>query len=155
MLGRMFASAVQHPASRRLSALLALQLHEPWSVPRLASALGLTSRTLYRVARRDLGVSPMSLLRRARLVRARAELDARLPGTTVTRVALDCGFTHLGRFSQEYVREFGERPSETLQRARGRQWTSARGMEVASQPHPTQPANEPSDRRVIWRVLVR
>jgi transcriptional regulator GlxA family with amidase domain len=128
----MFASAVRHSASRRLSALLTLQIQEPWSVPRLSSALGLSSRTLHRVARRDLGVSPMSLLRRARLVRARAELDAALPGTTVTRVALDCGFTHLGRFSQEYVKRFGERPSETLHRARGRQSASAREMAIAS-----------------------
>jgi hypothetical protein len=34
------------------------------------------------------------------------------------------------------LREFGERPSETLHRARGRQWT------------------EPSDRRAMRRVLV-
>ncbi len=40
------------------------------------------------------------------------------PGTTVTMVALDCGLAHLGRFSQEYSRKFGEAPSETLRRAR-------------------------------------
>jgi AraC-like DNA-binding protein len=74
----------------------------------------------------------MRLLRQARLAQARSELAAPRPGTTVTRVALDCGFTHLGRFSQEYVRRFGERPSETLQRARGRQSTSAREMAIAS-----------------------
>jgi transcriptional regulator GlxA family with amidase domain len=74
----------------------------------------------------------MSLLRRTRLLEARAELEAAPPGATVTRVALDCGFTHLGRFSQEYVRRFGERPSETLQRARGRRSTSAREMAIAS-----------------------
>jgi transcriptional regulator GlxA family with amidase domain len=132
MLGGMVALPIQQPAYRRLSALLTLQLCEPWSVTRLSGALGLSSRTLHRVVRREFGVSPMSLLRRTRLAQARAELEAGRRSTTVTRVALDCGFTHLGRFSQEYVRRFGERPSETLQRARGRRPIPAREMAIAS-----------------------
>jgi AraC-like DNA-binding protein len=59
----------------------------------------------------------MSLLRTARLKQARLQLDAPRPGATVTEVALDCGFTHLGRFSSEYRRRFGELPSQTLRRA--------------------------------------
>jgi AraC-like DNA-binding protein len=35
----------------------------------------------------------------------------------VTKIALDCGFSHLGRFGLEYKRRFGESPSETLKRA--------------------------------------
>ena len=38
--------------------------------------------------------------------------------TTVTRAALASGFSQLGRFAVEYRRVFGERPSETLRRAR-------------------------------------
>jgi transcriptional regulator GlxA family with amidase domain len=107
-------------ASRRAQDLLASRLHEPWSVFRLAWTLGLSNRTLHRVVRRELGLSPMQLLRRARLAEARSRLETARPGGTVTRVALDCGFVHLGRFSQEYARQFGESPSETLRRARRR-----------------------------------
>ena len=116
----MLESPTGHPASRRALALLVVRLDEPWSIDRLARALGLSSRTLYRVLRRDFGVSPMSLLRRVRLARARSELETPGPEATVTNVALDCGFTHLGRFSQEYARQFGELPSETLWRGRRR-----------------------------------
>jgi AraC-like DNA-binding protein len=128
----MFDIQTPYPPPRRTSDLLLARLDEPWSIGRLSQTLGLSTRTLHRVVRREAGVSPMRLLRQARLAQARSELAAPRPGTTVTRVALDCGFTHLGRFSQEYVRRFGERPSETLQRARGRQSTSAREMAIAS-----------------------
>jgi transcriptional regulator GlxA family with amidase domain len=112
--------------SRRAADLLADRLYEPWSVERLASVLGLSSRTLHRVVRRELGVSPMTMLRRVRLAQARADLEAPTPRTSVTGVAYDCGFNHLGRFSQQYARRFGESPSKTLRRARGRQTESAR-----------------------------
>ena len=62
----------------------------------------------------------MMLLRRARLAQARADLEAPGRNTSVTNVAYDCGFSHLGRFAQEYARRFGESPSETLRRARRR-----------------------------------
>jgi AraC-like DNA-binding protein len=128
----MFDIQTPYAPPRPTSDLLLARLDEPWSIGRLSQTLGLSTRTLHRVVRREAGVSPMRLLRQARLAQARSELAAPRPGTTVTRVALDCGFTHLGRFSQEYVRRFGERPSETLQRARGRQSTSAREMAIAS-----------------------
>jgi transcriptional regulator GlxA family with amidase domain len=34
--------------------------------------------------------------------------------TTVSSVALACGFAHLGRFSATYASKFGEAPSVTL-----------------------------------------
>ncbi|HEX9188265.1 MAG TPA: helix-turn-helix transcriptional regulator [Vicinamibacteria bacterium] len=104
------------------------RLDEPWSVGRLAQALGLSARTLHRVVRRELGVSPMRLLRQTRLAQARSALAAPRPGTTVTTVALDSGFNHLGRFAQQYARHFGESPSETLRRARRRQAAGAGGI---------------------------
>lgn len=103
-----------------ISELLFDRLSEPWSVDRLAATVGLSSRTLHRVLRRELGLSPMTLLKRVRLDQAKADLEAADPRTTVTGVAYDCGFAHLGRFAVEYARRFGESPSQTLRRARAR-----------------------------------
>jgi AraC-like DNA-binding protein len=45
----------------------------------------------------------------------RQQLTVASPGqTTVTQVAYDNGFYHLGRFSADYRRLFGELPSKTL-----------------------------------------
>ena len=114
----LFGSPSDRSPSRRAVALLADRLQDSWSVERLASAVGLSCRTLHRVVQRELGVSPMVLLRRVRLAQARADLEAPGRNTSVTNVAYDCGFSHLGRFAQEYARRFGESPSETLRRAR-------------------------------------
>ena len=37
---------------------------------------------------------------------------------TISDLAMSWGFTHMGRFSVEYRRHFGETPSETLKRKR-------------------------------------
>ena len=74
----------------------------------------------------------MMLLRRARLAQARADLEAPGHDTSVTIVAHDCGFSHLGRFAQEYARRFGESPSETLRRARRRRAEPARAVPEAA-----------------------
>jgi transcriptional regulator GlxA family with amidase domain len=118
--------------SRRAAELLADRLQDSWSVERLASAVGLSCRTLHRAVRRELGLSPMMLLRRVRLAQARADLEAPGHDTSVTNVAYDCGFSHLGRLAQEYARRFGESPSETLRRARGRRAEPARAVPEAA-----------------------
>jgi transcriptional regulator GlxA family with amidase domain len=106
------------PSAHRALALMVNSMDEPSSITRLALESGLSKRTLHRVIRREFGLSPMALSRRIRLLEAQAELEAPRPDTTVTVVAFRWAFTHLGRFAGEYAREFGERPSETLQRAR-------------------------------------
>ena len=60
----------------------------------------------------------MEYLREIRLKRAREALLAADPcsATSVTEIALDSGFVHLGRFSSEYRNRFGESPSQTLRR---------------------------------------
>ena len=57
-------------------------------------------------------------LKDIRLERARAELLAGGDGVSVTTVAMAWGFTHLGKFSNDYRARFGELPSQTLRHAR-------------------------------------
>jgi AraC-like DNA-binding protein len=89
--------------------------HEPLSTGDIAEAVGLSARSLQEGFQTHVGTTPMAYLRRTRLQQIRDELRASDPATTnVTRVALDWGMTHLGRFAQAYRVEFGEAPSETL-----------------------------------------
>lgn len=85
----------------------------------LAELAGVSLRSLYAGFREHRGLSPMAYLRTVRLERVRQDLlnDATL--SSVTGAALRWGFAHLGRFSAEYRRAFGECPAETLRR-RGR-----------------------------------
>ncbi len=58
----------------------------------------------------------MEFLKRVRMRLARQQLLQAGPGRSVTFIALECGFAHLGRFAAEYKRYFGESPSDTIKR---------------------------------------
>jgi transcriptional regulator GlxA family with amidase domain len=61
--------------------------------------------------------SPRAALWSIRLEAANLRLTAPDEAASVSAVALDCGFTHLGRFAIAYRARFGETPSATLRRA--------------------------------------
>jgi AraC-like DNA-binding protein len=104
-------------ALRRAEEFLAAHMQMAVSLPEVASAAGVSLRTLTRVFRNKHGVGPIGFLRRRRLEATRRDLLAAEPGfETVTDVALRYGFAHLGRFAGEYRKAFGESPSETLRR---------------------------------------
>ncbi len=107
---------------RRAEEIMRARIDEPMSVADLARELGLSLRSLQLAFHNVHGEGPRARLTRARLELARAALLAAGPSRQVTSVALDCGFTHLGRFAEAYLRAYGERPSDTLARRR----TSAR-----------------------------
>ncbi|KIV72916.1 benABC operon transcriptional activator BenR [Pseudomonas sp. FeS53a] len=79
-------------------------------------AAGVSRFKLFEGFRRYFGVSPMAFLKRHRLLAVRqALLDDHSP-RNISAIAMAWGFTHLGRFSCEYRKLFGEPPSATLQR---------------------------------------
>ncbi len=83
----------------------------------LCRAAAVSERALEYAFKAVTGLTPMAYLIRLRLHRARQALLAAAPGaTTVSAVALDWGFWHLGEFSRAYNGLFGELPSETLRR---------------------------------------
>jgi transcriptional regulator GlxA family with amidase domain len=119
--GQSAPADTQRSSAERLqwaTALLTAGLEERLSVDEVVKASGFSERTLYRLIQTQQGTSPAALRRRTRLEAAHAELTAPGPGTTVTSVAVRFGFHHLGRFSRDYSRAFGELPSRTLSRAR-------------------------------------
>jgi len=83
----------------------------------LASAAGITPRSVQRLFQTTCGLCPQEWFRIERLNRVHDELSDARSGGSVTRSATRWGFFHLGRFSQYYRKIFGERPSETLRRA--------------------------------------
>ena len=84
----------------------------------LADVAGVKPRTLETHCRQYLRTTPLGWVRRTRLLWARRALLDAADDASVTRIALDNGFTQPGRFAALYDRHFGERPSQTLRRVR-------------------------------------
>jgi AraC-like DNA-binding protein len=82
----------------------------------LADRAGVSVRSLQTAFRQHLGMTPLQYLRQVRLSRAREDLLAsrHSDGATVSAIASRWGFTHLGRFAQDYRSRYGESPSQTL-----------------------------------------
>ena len=97
---------------------LRCHLSEPIELEKLAQIGGIRPRTLETHFKIFLQTTPLGWVRRARLARARRELQRSAPSATVTDVALSNGFNQLGRFAAQYRRVFGELPSTTIQRTR-------------------------------------
>ena len=109
----------------------------PFAVADFAALSGVSARSLHRAFRRCRGYSPMAFVRAARLERARARLVRGEAGATVTNIAQDCGFDHLGRFGQTYAARYGEPPSRTLEKARRSRLAAARAGPARSRRGPS------------------
>ena len=89
-------------------------LQDRLTIGDLCAALGVPERTLHVAVRSHLGLSPMALVKTMRLNAVRQALRSAAPGTQVMDIAARWGFQHAGWFSQDYKRQFGESPSQTL-----------------------------------------
>lgn len=104
-------------SASRLAALEAwidAHLAEPLTLGRLCAQAGVGARCLQKAFEARRGMSPMRHVAERRFAAARQRLLQASPPETVTTVALDCGFDHMGRFAQGYRQIFGESPSQTL-----------------------------------------
>jgi AraC-like DNA-binding protein len=84
----------------------------------VADHLGISLRSLQAGFRQWRETTPTAFLRRIRLQLVRDELLRSAKEASVTAVALQHGFSHLGRFSAQYRSAFGEDPSATLRRGK-------------------------------------
>jgi len=85
---------------------------EPVQIQSICAIASVSWRTVERAFMRVYGVSPKSFLTGIRLSQSRKQLLSRRQAT-IGQIALDCGFFHMGRFSQEYFSLYGELPSKT------------------------------------------
>nr|WP_231553663.1 AraC family transcriptional regulator [Aeromonas eucrenophila] len=93
----------------RLELLLKEALTECWDIGRMAGALHLSERQLYRLCQQHFSLAPMALLQRLRLQRAALLLASR--GDPVKEVARLCGFKNEYHFSTAFKRQHGLAPS--------------------------------------------
>ena len=91
-------------------------LASPLTVSAIADAVEISTRSLYSGFKDFVGLSPMQYVKQQRLLHVHEQLLAADPKQqTVTQIALQAGFTHLGQFAVDYQRQFGAKPSQTLQ----------------------------------------
>ena len=103
---------------RRAEEYMRAYLKETISIDDLLRICGCSRSMLFAAFRNARGYTPMEFLTEQRLQSAREKLLKPHSVTSVSSIALDCGFMNLGRFSQVYRRRFGERPSDTLRKGR-------------------------------------
>ncbi|WP_282792522.1 AraC family transcriptional regulator [Streptomyces sp. CC224B] len=102
------------PVKRVMDAVQARPEH-PFTTASLAAEGRVGVRRLQEAFRHYVGMSPMAYVRDVRLARVHEELRAARPGERgVSEVAGRWGFTHLGRFAEQYRARYGELPSQTL-----------------------------------------
>jgi len=89
---------------------------EPLDLAQLARAAGIGIRALQLGFRRHFGLSISEMLLDLRLAGLHRRLAQASPGASITDIAFDLGFTHLGRMAGAYRAKFGETPSATLRR---------------------------------------
>jgi AraC-like DNA-binding protein len=98
---------------------IAAEAGEAITLERLAEITEVSALSLLRSFRQRRGHSLRQFLSRMRLEHARDLLRHPNPATTVTGVAVGCGFADAAGFDREYAQAFGERPAQTLRRGRG------------------------------------
>lgn len=106
-----------YPVRRKIKAVceyIHAHLAEPIRLTDLERVSGLSARNLQLGFQQQFQCSPMQWVRQERFALARRLLLAATRDDSVTAIALRCGFTQLGAFSQGYRDIFGESPSETL-----------------------------------------
>ncbi|MDN3714253.1 helix-turn-helix domain-containing protein [Paracoccus cavernae] len=114
------AHRLQTASMRRIDQLIDEDSDCLIGLQELCEGARLSLRTIRSIIRRRMGMTAHSYLQRRRLSRVRQALLTPREIRTVTSIAMDHGFTHLGRFSAFYRQMYGELPSETLRKATGR-----------------------------------
>ncbi len=104
---------------RKAEEVIRSRLSTPPSILELCEITGAGRRALFYAFDELLGLSPMAYLKSARLHEARRKIIASDQPRCVQTVARDLNFTHLGQFSIDYSRAFGESPSKTVKRFHG------------------------------------
>lgn len=101
---------------RRAEEFIRAHLCDPPSILDLCEFTGAGRRALFYAFDELIGLSPIAYLKAARLQEARKRIMASDQRHCVQLVARNLNFAHLGQFSIDYAKHFGESPSQTCKR---------------------------------------
>ncbi|MCU0526054.1 MAG: helix-turn-helix domain-containing protein [Elainella sp. Prado103] len=105
----------RHQLVKQAEVLILANLNRPLTIHDLCAQLHVSERTLRYSFQEYFGMSPIAYLKVQRLNGLRRQLLASTAHqTTVTDVAIQWGFWHMGQLAKDYKKMFGESPSETL-----------------------------------------
>ena len=109
----------------RVQAYLEANSQNPVTITELCELTHVSRRTLQYSFESILGINPARYLRTVRLNNVRRVLSRpTMEDTTISAIAAEWGFWHLGQFAHDYKQLFGENPSMTLARGReGKSWS--------------------------------
>lgn len=93
-------------------------LGEPIAMVELCRVCGTSQRTLQRIFQRELEMSPQQYITVRRLNAVRRELKCAEPAETIEKIATRVGFSHMGRFSAAFRRQFGQLPGKSRRTVR-------------------------------------
>ena len=107
----------QHKLTDAAESFMRDRLDTPITLTELCQELKIGQRSLYYAFQEYFGLPPMQYLKILRLHGVRRALKSAAPqSSTVTKIAKAYGFWHMGQFSTDYRKMFGESPSTTLRR---------------------------------------
>lgn len=109
-------SSVQPYVVREAQRFIEREAHRPLSIGEIATAAGCSIRSLQRGFEENLKTTPRAYLVAKRLELARTALATAARETTVTQIATDLGFMHLGQFAAAFKARFGLSPRAMLRR---------------------------------------
>lgn len=91
-------------------------VHRCIDIEELSTVSNMSVRSIYTAFSNAFATTPKCYIKQLKLQRLREDLLQR-KSRSITEIALDYGFGHLGRFSSDYRKAFGELPSETMKMA--------------------------------------
>jgi transcriptional regulator GlxA family with amidase domain len=99
----------------KAEAFIKENVRRPIAPEDIAAAVHVSTRALFAGFMTYLNTTPMRYLKDLRLEMVRQVLLKLEPqDTSVTTIAMDYGFVHLGHFCAAYQKKFGEQPRKTL-----------------------------------------
>jgi len=110
---------VSHYKAADIRAILDRNLNDEFkSISDIALEANLSERHMLRLFKDTFGISPKTYLQKLRLNAVRKELLSfeRTERYSISDIALKYNFFHMGHFSAEYKKMFGELPSHTLKK---------------------------------------
>lgn len=110
----LLAPAEKRFAERAVSSVLEHVSEDGFRASELASAIGVSEKTLWRRLRQTHGLPPAAFIRSIRLNYAH-ELILLRQFTTVAQIAHASGFSSTSHFSKLYRQEFDQTPSEAFE----------------------------------------